>query len=95
MTYRKLSHTVWECQYHLVFIPKYRQKRICVQIRRLLGEVFHELARHKESVIEAGHLMPDHVHMLIIISVKYSVSNVMGYIKGESAIYIVQEVKPG
>ena len=93
MTYRKLSHTVWKCKYHVVFIPKYRQKRIYGQIRRLLGEVCHELARHKESVIEEGHLMPDHVHMLISIPPKYSVSNVMGYIKGKSAIYIAREVK--
>ncbi|NCJ08770.1 IS200/IS605 family transposase, partial [Synechococcales cyanobacterium C] len=92
MTYRKLSHTVWECKYHIVFIPKYRKKVIYGNLRRKLGEIFHELARHKESVIEEGHLLPDHVHMLISIPPKYAVSNVVGYLKGKSAIYIAWEL---
>ena len=54
MTYRKLSHSVWECKYHVVFVPKYRKGRIYGRIRRNLGGIFHELARHKESVIEEG-----------------------------------------
>ena len=57
-----LNHTRWECKYHIVFIPKYRRKVLFGRIRRELGEVFHRLARQKESVIEEGHLMPDHVH---------------------------------
>lgn len=92
MTYRKLSHSVWECKYHVVFVPKYRKGRIYGRIRRNLGDIFHELARHKESVIEEGHLMPDHVHMLLSIPPKYSVSNVVGYVKGKSAIYIAREL---
>lgn len=92
MTYRKLSHTVWECKYHVVFIPKYRKKVIYGRIRQMLGDVFHDLASHKESVIEAGHLLPDHVHMLISIPPKYPVSGVVGYMKGKSAIYIAREV---
>ena len=92
MTYRKLSHSVWDCKYHIVFVPKYRKQRIYGQIRRILGDVFHDLASHKESVIEEGHLMRDHVHMLISIPPKYPVSNVVGYMKGKSAIYIAREL---
>ncbi len=79
--YRSLNHSRWECQYHVVFIPKYRKKRIFGQIKRYLGEVFHRLARQKESLIEEGHLMSDHVHMLISIPPKYSVAQVVGCIK--------------
>ena len=85
-----LSHTRWECKYHVVFIPKYRKKAIFGHIRKELGEVFRRLARQKESVIEEGHLMPDHVHMMISIPPKYSVSQVIGYIKGKSAIHIAR-----
>ena len=85
-----LSHTRWECKYHIVFIPKYRRKAIFGQIRRDLGEVFQRLARQKESVIEEGHLMPDHVRMMISIPPKYAVSQVVGFIKGKSAIHIAR-----
>jgi len=85
-----LSHTRWECKYHIVFIPKYRKKAIFGEIRKELGEVFRRLARQKESVIEEGHLMPDHVHMMISIPPKYSVSQVIGFIKGKSAIHIAR-----
>ena len=85
-----LSHTRWECKYHIVFIPKYRRRAIFGQIRRELGEVFRRLARQKESVIEEGHLMPDHVHMMISIPPKYAVSQVVGFIKGKSAIHIAR-----
>lgn len=81
-----LSHTRWECKYHVVFIPKYRRKVLFGQIRRELGEVFHRLARQKESRIEEGHVMSDHVHMMVSIPPKYSVAQVVGYIKGKSAI---------
>jgi len=57
-----LNHTRWECKYHIVFIPKYRKKVLFGQIRKEMGEVFHRLARQKESFIEEGHLIPDHVH---------------------------------
>lgn len=89
--YRSLNHSRWECKYHIVFIPKYRKKRIFGQIKRYLGEVFHRLARQKESLIEEGHLMSDHVHMLISIPPKYSVAQVVGFIKGKSAIHIARE----
>ena len=85
-----LSHTRWECKYHIVFIPKYRRKALFGQIRRELGEIFHRLARQKESVIEEGHVMPDHVHMMISIPPKYSVAQVVGFIKGKSAIHIAR-----
>ena len=85
-----LSHTRWECKYHVVFIPKYRKKVIFGQIRNELGDVFRRLARQKESVIEEGHLMPDHVHMMISIPPEYSVSQIVGFIKGKSAIHIAR-----
>ncbi len=85
---QSLSHTVWECKYHLVWIPKYRRKKLYGQIREYLGDVFKELARQKESSVEEGHLLGDHVHMLVSIPPKYSVAQVVGSIKGKSAIQI-------
>jgi putative transposase len=75
----------------VVFIPKYRKKAIFGQIRRYLGEVLRKLAEQRESRIEEGHLMADHVHIMISIPPKYSVSQVIGYIKGKSAIHIARE----
>ena len=89
--YGSLSHTKWECKYHVVFIPKYRKKRIYGEIRRRLGEVLRRLAEQRESRVEEGHLMPDHVHMMLSIPPKYSVSQVIGYMKGKSAIHIARE----
>jgi putative transposase len=85
-----LSHTKWECKYHLVFIPKYRRKTLYVALRQQLGEVFRQLAMQRESRIEEGHLGSDHVHMLVSIPPKYSVAQVVGYLKGKSAIYIAR-----
>ncbi len=85
-----LSHTTWVCKYHVVFIPKCRRRTLYAQLRRHLGEVFHNLARQKESTIEEGHLLPDHVHMLIVIPPKYAVSEVIGFIKGKSAIHLAR-----
>jgi len=85
-----LSHSRWECKYHVVFIPKCRRKTLYEQLRPHLGEVFRKLAKYKESTVEEGHLMQDHVHMLISIPPKYSVSQVVGYIKGKSAIYLAR-----
>jgi putative transposase len=85
-----LSHTRWECKYHVVFIPKCRRRTLYAQLRRHLGEVFHNLARQKESRIEEGHFLPDHVHMLISIPPKYAVSEVIGFIKGKSAIHVAR-----
>ena len=82
------SHTRWECKYHLTFIPKYRKKVIYGQSRTELGDVFHRLAKQQECIIEEGHLMRDHVHMLLSIPPKHSVSYIVGFIKGKSAIHI-------
>ena len=80
-TYKNLQHTRWECKYHVVFIPKYRRKALYGGLRKHLGEVFRRLAHQKECEIEEGHLMPDHVHMMISIPPKRAVSQVVGYIK--------------
>lgn len=86
----RLRHSVWECKYHLVWIPKCRRKVLYGQLRRELGEVFHELARQKECRIEEGHLLADHVHMLMSIPPKYAVAQVVGFVKGKSAIHIAR-----
>src|SRR6516165_12624969 len=88
--YRSLSHTKWQCKYHIVFIPKYRKRRLYGVVRKHLGEVFHRLAKQKECWIEEGHIMPDHVHMLINVPPKLAVSSVVGYIKGKSAIHVAR-----
>lgn len=88
--YESLSHTKWECKYHVVFIPRYRRKTLYGELRRHLGEVFRKLAAQKECKIEEGHLMPDHVHMMNSIPPKYAVSQVVGYIKGKSAIHLAR-----
>jgi putative transposase len=85
-----LNHSKWECKYHVVFIPKCRRKTLYEHLRPNLGEVFKKLAQYKESKVEEGHLMQDHVHMLLSIQPKYSVSQVVGYIKGKSAIHLAR-----
>jgi putative transposase len=88
--YESLSHTKWECKYHVVFTPKCRRKTLYGELRRHLGEVFRKLAMQKECRIEEGHLMPDHVHMMMSIPPKYAVSQVIGFIKGKSAIHLAR-----
>jgi putative transposase len=80
-TYESLKHTTWDCKYHVVFIAKRRRKVLYQGIRQELGTVFRSLAEQWECKVEEGHLMPDHVHMLLSVPPKYSVSNVMGFIK--------------
>jgi putative transposase len=92
-SYKSLNHSTWECKYHVVFIPKYRKAVLYGKIRPRLGSVFHELARRKESAIEEGHIMKDHVHMLISIPPKYSVAHVIGFVKGKSSIWVAQNVE--
>ena len=89
--YQSLSHTRWDCKYHVVFIPKRRKKSIFGVLRRHLGEVFRELARHKEAEVVEGHLMSDHVHICLSIPPKIAVSSVVGYMKGKSAITIARK----
>lgn len=91
--FKSLAHTRWDCKYHVVFIPKRRRKLIYGMLRTGLGEIFHELAKRKDCKIEEGHLMADHVHICISIPPKYSVSNVVGYLKGKSAIMIARRFK--
>ena len=88
--YESLGHSVWECEYLVVFIPKYRKKTLYGELRQRLGDVFRTLAKQKECQVVEGHLMPDHVHMLISIPPKYSVAQVIGYIKGKSAIHVAR-----
>ena len=98
---QSIRHTVWECKYHLVWIPtclrrvrrgrqECRRKVLYGQLRQSLGEILRELVRQRESQVEEGHLRPDHVHMLVSIPPKYAVSEVVGYVKGKSAIYIAR-----
>ena len=89
--YNSLSHSRWDCKYHIVFIPKYRRQALFTEIRKHLGAIFHELARQKECVIIEGHIRPDHVHMCIQVPPKYAVSSIIGFIKGKSAIAIVRQ----
>ena len=84
--YQSLARSKWECKYHVVFVPKRRRKVLYGDLRRQLGTIFHELARQKECEILEGHLLPDHVHMLIAIPPKHAVASVIGFLKGKSAI---------
>jgi putative transposase len=90
-SYESLSHSKWDCKYHLVFIPKGRRKALYGKVRKFLGPVFHELASQRSSKILEGHMLPDHVHMLIKIPPKYSIAEVVGYIKGKSAIAVARQ----
>ena len=88
--YQSLSHSKWDCKYHVVFVPKYRRQALYGEIRRQLGPILHELARQKECQILEGHLMSDHVHMCLAIPPKHAVSSVIGFMKGKRAIARMQ-----
>jgi REP-associated tyrosine transposase len=90
-SYQSLAHSRWECKYHVVFVPKRRRRQLYEQIRRQLGAIFHALARQKECQIIEGHVMPDHVHMCIAIPPKVAVAQVIGFLKGKSAIAIARQ----
>jgi len=90
-SHQSLAHSRWDCKYHVVFVPKRRRRQLYGQIRRQLGGIFHALARQKECVIVEGHVMPDHVHMCIAIPPKYAVAQVIGFLKGKSAIAIARQ----
>lgn len=87
---QSLAHTRWECKYHVVWIPKCRRQVLYGRLRQHLGAVFRELARQKECTVEEGHLLPDHVHMLLSVPPKYAVAQVVGFVKGKSAIHIAR-----
>jgi len=91
--YEKLNHSVWECKYHLVFIPKYRKKVLYGALRREIGPVLRKLTESKGCEVLEGYVMPDHIHMLITIPPKYRVSDIVGYIKGKSAIYVARHFR--
>ena len=87
---QSLSHSKWDCKYHIVWIPKYRRKVLYGRIRQHLGDVIRELARQRESQVLEGHVCSDHIHVYIAIPPKYAVAQVVGYIKGKSAIHIAR-----
>ena len=89
--YESLSHSKWDCTYHIVFIPKCRRKQLYGKVRKYLGPVFHELARQRECKILEGHMVQDHVHMMIAIPPKYAIAEVVGYLKGKSAIAVARQ----
>ena len=88
MAYRtnSLAHTKWLCKYHIVIVPKYRRKIIYYEYRKDLQDIIRTLCRYKEVEILEGHMMPDHVLLLLSIPPKTSISNFMGYLKGKSAL---------
>ena len=89
-SYQSLSHSKWECKYHVVFGPKYRKKVLYGKIREFLKEEFHELARQKGCAIVAGNLAGDHVHMLVSVPPKCAVSEIIGFLKGKTAIAVAR-----
>jgi len=88
--YQSLSHSKWNCKYHLIFVPKKRKSVIYGKIRKELAKILHELAKQKESQITEGNLSINHVHMCIEIPPKYAVASVIGFLKGKSAIAIAR-----
>jgi putative transposase len=87
---KSLAHSVWDCKYHIVWIPKCRKKKLYGELRQYLGEILRELARERESRVVEGHMLADHIHMLIEIPPKYAVAAVVGYMKGKSSIAIAR-----
>ena len=85
-----LSHSKWLCKYHIIFTPKYRRKIIYNKYRESIRDIIKSLCCYKGIEILEGHLMPDHVHLLLSIPPKYSVSSVMGYLKGKSSLMIFE-----
>ena len=90
-TYESLSHSKWDCKYHIVCVPKGRQKELYGKVRKFVAPVFHELASQRRSQILEGHMVQDHVHMLIRIPPQYAVAEVVGYLKGKSAIAVARQ----
>ncbi len=91
MSYESLSHSRWDCKYHIVFVPKCRKRLLYGKIRTYLGPKFHELASQRECKILEGHMVQDHVHMMIAIPPKHSIASVVGYLKGKSAIAVARQ----
>ena len=87
-----LSHVRWDCKYHVVFVPKYRQKRLYGKFWRKVGDIFKDLCRQKDIELLEGHLMSDHVHMCLRVPPKFSIAFVVGFIKGKSAVLIHRKI---
>ncbi|MBT9448424.1 MAG: IS200/IS605 family transposase [Desulfobacterales bacterium] len=90
--WKSLSHVRWDCKYHVVIVPKYRQKKFYGKFRRKVGEILHELSRQKRVEILEGHLMADHVHMCLRVPPKYSIALIIGFLKGKSAVLIHRKI---
>ncbi len=90
--WQSLSHVRWECKYHVVIVPKYRKKVLYGKIRRGVGEIIRDLCKQKRIKLIEGHLMPDHIHMCLSVPPKYSISFVIGFLKGKSAVRIHREI---
>jgi putative transposase len=89
--YQSQSHVKWECKYHIVWCPKYRQKKLYGELRRRFGEITHDLCQQKNVGLIEGHAKPDHVHLCLSIPPKYSVASIVGFLKGKSAIRLNKE----
>jgi putative transposase len=87
---KSLAHTKWMCKYHIIFTPKFRRKIIYNKYKESIRDIIRDLCKYKGVEIIEGHLMPDHIHMLVSIPPKVSVSNFMGYLKGKSALMIFE-----
>jgi len=90
--WQSLSHVRWECKYHVVIVPKYRKKVLYGKIRRGVGEIIRDLCKQKKIKLIEGHLMPDHIHMCLSVPPKHSISFVIGFLKGKSAVRIHREI---
>jgi len=91
--WRSLSHVRWECKYHVVIIPKYRKKVFFGKARRRIGEILRDLCKQRGIELIEGRARPDHIHMLLSIPPKYSVSHTIGFLKGKSAVRIHRELE--
>ena len=85
------AHVKWECKYHVVILPKYRRKTLYGKLRRDAGKILRQLCRQKGIGLVEGKAMPDHIHMLLSVPLKYSMAMTIGYLKGKSAIRIHRE----
>lgn len=86
-----LSHTKWNCKYHLVFAPKYRRQAIYGKVKEDIGRMLRKLCEYKEVEILEAEACPDHIHMLVTIPPKYSVAQIVGYLKGKSSLMIFEK----
>ena len=87
---KNLAHTRWICKYHIIFTPKFRRRIVYNKYKDTIRDILRDLCKYKGVEILEGHLMPDHIHMLVSIPPKYSVSQFMEYLKGKSALMIFE-----